>query len=45
MDFLQTAINGCGSVPNQLIFILIGIAVLTISAVIMEKYYEKKNKT
>ncbi len=45
MDFFNTVINGCGPIPTKLIFIIAGVVVLTIAAVIMEKYYEKNNKT
>ena len=45
MENLQIAINGCGSIPNKLIFTLIGITVLITAAIITEKYYEKKNNS
>ena len=41
MDFLQTVINGCGTIPTKLIFITAGVVILTAAAIIMEKYYEK----
>lgn len=41
MDFFNTVINDCGTIPTKLIVIIAGVVILTSAAIIMEKYYEK----